>query len=104
MEESIAIRLIEKGVNKSDGSNWADLGAGAGTFTKALAALLGNGNTIYAIDQNGSALSEIKTKSKQASVVTMQKNFIEEKWNLPLLDGILMANSFHYVKEKDLFL
>src|SRR6478609_2012270 len=104
MEESIAIRLIEKGVNKSDGSNWADLGAGAGTFTKALAALLGNGNTIYAIDQNGSALDGIVTKANQASVIKLKKNFIEDQLNLPLLDGILMANSLHYVKAKDLFL
>lgn len=104
MEESIAIRLIEKGVNKSKGSNWADLGAGVGTFTKALASLLGSGNEIYAIDQNGSVLEEIVNESSRASVTRLKRNFIEDELDLPLLDGILMANSLHYVKAKNLFL
>src|SRR6185369_541351 len=102
MEDSIAIRLIEKGVNKSNGSNWADLGAGAGTFTKALASLLGSGNTIFAVDQHVSALDGIVTKGNQAWVTKLKKNFIEDELELPLLDGVLMANSLHYVKAKDL--
>ena len=35
---------------------WADLGAGTGTFTLALAELLGAGSTIYAVDADANAI------------------------------------------------
>jgi ubiquinone/menaquinone biosynthesis C-methylase UbiE len=103
MEQSVAIRLIEGGVHKSLPQHWADLGAGSGVFTNALATLLAEGSTIYAVDQNGAALDQIKTNANQASIVKVKKNFITDVLGVPLLNGILMANSLHYVKAKDEF-
>ena len=103
MEHAVAISLIEKGVNKSSSAFWADLGAGSGVFTKALAVLLGSGNTIYAIDQSEAALDLIDENARVANIIKLNKNFIDDELGQTLLDGILMANSLHYVKAKDEF-
>lgn len=51
------VRLLRKGV-PTQGGTWADLGAGTGAFTLALADLLGPKAQIYAVDQNARALRE----------------------------------------------
>ena len=147
MELSNAIKLIEAGVNKAQQGTWADLGAGAGLFTRALATLLPKGSTIYAVDANKSALEKIKAtdgielikihadfetlsavqgagekiERKPAlsavegaggkvehqpalSAVEGSKAKIERSRDLRFLDGILMANSLHFVKDKISFI
>ncbi len=82
---------------------WADLGCGAGTFTQALAVLLPLQSTIYAVDRVDTlrieqpAMAGIHYRFQQA-------DFISDDLALPLLDGILMANALHYVKDKDVLL
>ena len=39
---------------------WADLGAGTGTFTSALAWLLGQGATVLAVDRDPGALGALR--------------------------------------------
>ena len=80
---------------------WADLGCGAGLFTEALAQFLPRGSTIYGVDLRPTLYSEVVNG---VALFPVQADFI----NIPLpfsdLDGILMANSFHYVEEKPAFL
>ncbi|TDW97624.1 class I SAM-dependent methyltransferase [Dinghuibacter silviterrae] len=71
---------------------WADLGCGTGLFTRALATLLHPESTIYAIDKTRQDLPK--------GILFLQKNFEKDPLGLPPLDGILMANSMHYVKDK----
>ena len=131
MELSKAIDLIKSGVNSPHPSAWADLGAGAGLFTRALATLLPNGSTIYAVDSNKSALEKIKAidgielikihadfetlsavqgagekieRKPALSAVEGSKAKIERSRDLRFLDGILMANSLHFVKDKISFI
>jgi predicted RNA methylase len=54
MEIQEAVDLLRDAVGDSTGI-WADLGAGIGTFTLALAELLGDGSTIYAVDADANA-------------------------------------------------
>jgi ubiquinone/menaquinone biosynthesis C-methylase UbiE len=49
MEQHEMVTLIHDGV-PAQGGLWADLGAGTGNFTWALAAVLGRAGTIYEID------------------------------------------------------
>lgn len=73
--------------------HWADLGCGNGLFSKALLSLLPTGSIVHAIDQTNQSFKESSIKFKKL-------NFINDPLDLPLLNGILMANSLHYVKDK----
>ena len=48
-----AVKLIEGGIDRTAGAQvWIDLGAGAGTFTRAVAELTGSKGKVYAVDRN----------------------------------------------------
>ena len=83
-------------------SAWADLGSGAGLFTRALSHYLAGGSVIYSVDREKHAAPLIS--GKNIRVISLQADF--EKDDLPIgkLDGIVMANSLHYVKDKSAFL
>jgi ubiquinone/menaquinone biosynthesis C-methylase UbiE len=104
MELSQAIQLIHHpGLAQPGKAHGADLGCGSGLFTYALAHWLPNGSVIYAIDKSEVALSP-QPKPDQTLLEPIQLDFITQPLNLPPLDGILMANSLHYVPAKTTFL
>jgi len=87
------------------GGFWADLGAGSGAFTLALSELVGAGAEIYAIDRDKGALEKLE-QSHRARFGTSQNIHVLQKdftgpLSLPPLDGILMANSLHFYREKE---
>ena len=87
------------------GGFWADLGAGSGAFTLALSELVGQGAEIYAIDRDKGALAKLE-QSHRARFGTSQNIHVLQKdftgpLSLPPLDGILMANSLHYYRDKE---
>jgi SAM-dependent methyltransferase len=84
---------------------WADLGAGKGTFTQALADILGPGSTIYAVDHDPDAVAALERAARVDGVriVPILGDFTREL-ELPgaaprTLDGILLANALHFVRE-----
>src|SRR5215218_7411220 len=100
-----AITLIRHdSLAREDTTCWADLGCGAGLFTHALAHFLQPGSTIYAVDTNREVLSGIAPLSGSIYLEKMQADFIKESLPLHDLDGILLANSLHYVRDKVTFL
>lgn len=104
MQLQDAINLIQnKNINTKTKSVWADLGCGSGLFTNALAGLLKDRSTIYAVDKNISSFNK-NSSLKNILIKPVELNF--DKTSLPFnnLDGILMANSLHYVKNKKDFL
>jgi ubiquinone/menaquinone biosynthesis C-methylase UbiE len=88
-----------RGAVEGAGLVWADLGAGSGAFTLALADLLGPGAEIQAVDRDGSALRanalEMASRFAHARVRYMEADFAGAL-ALPLLDGIVIANSLHF--------
>lgn len=94
---------MQKGVPQP-GGHWADLGAGDGAFTLALADLIGQTGTIYAVDRDGRALKNLaKAMSRsfpQVALHTIQADFTHQL-ELPSLDGVVMANSLHFVRQKE---
>ncbi len=76
------------------GGRWADLGAGEGAFTLALADLLGPEAQITAIDKDARALQTIEGRF-EVRVADFTRPL-----GLSDLDGVLMANSLHYVRDK----
>jgi ubiquinone/menaquinone biosynthesis C-methylase UbiE len=83
---------------------WADLGCGTGTFTQALANILEKDSTIYAVDTNRTALNKIPDIYNNIAIKKLTADFVFSELPIHQLDGILMANSLHYVKEKEVFL
>jgi trans-aconitate methyltransferase len=103
MEQHEAIAMLRHPDLGSQGpGNWADLGSGKGVFTKALASLLPEGSRIFAIDTDGQALEKIPP-GDAVSISTIQADFTRPL-PLPKLNGLLMANSIHYVNDKKNFL
>ncbi|HEY5826126.1 MAG TPA: class I SAM-dependent methyltransferase, partial [Cyclobacteriaceae bacterium] len=101
MELTTAIHLIEGGVDKKlTAQTWADLGAGNGLFTKAIASLLNQQSEIYAIDKDLVSLRQIPDELNQVSIKKRTKDFSKEEINEGPFDGILMANSLHYVQNQ----
>ena len=82
---------------------WADLGCGSGIFTHALAQLLPVGSIIYAIDKDLHRFGNIAGKI-QVRIEKVNADFITDTLSLDRLDGILMANSLHFVLDKPAFL
>lgn len=100
MDISLAIRLIQKGVDLNTPQQvWADIGAGRGTFTVALAKLLDDRSFVYAIDRDAKFLQSIKSPSSGAKVIVQQSDFLKDDLGLASLHGILMANALHYVED-----
>ncbi len=97
------INLLQKGIPEKGGI-WADLGSGTGAFTLALADLIGPTGHIYTIDKDQRALKD-QEKAMRTNFPTTTVQYITadftRRLDLPKLDGIIMANSLHFVRHKD---
>lgn len=100
------VNLIKNGIPQAGGI-WADLGSGYGAFTLALAEVIGQDGTIYSVDQDAGALrQQVKLMEQQFPTVAIHTVLADftHLLDLPLLDGIIMANSLHFIPEKLLLL
>jgi ubiquinone/menaquinone biosynthesis C-methylase UbiE len=105
MKHRDAVALLEGAVPRRPGT-WVDLGSGDGTFTWAIAELVGPGSRVYAVDRDASALASLTHQKVRAGVevVPVTADFTGP-FELPgfegqLLDGILLANALHFVSEQ----
>ncbi|HJS17930.1 MAG TPA: class I SAM-dependent methyltransferase [Anaerolineales bacterium] len=104
MDHSDHVDLLRP-ANLPQSGTWADLGAGSGAFTLALSELVGLKAEIYAIDKDRSALSKLEQSHRarfgtSQNIHTVRADFTGALF-LPPLDGILMANSLHYSRDKE---
>ena len=105
MDHNDHVALLRPGVPAADSAAiWADLGAGDGAFTLALAELLGPGATIHTIDRDGAALArgaaEVARRFPGVTVRPQTADFTRPL-TLPPLDGLVMANALHFVHDRD---
>jgi SAM-dependent methyltransferase len=96
--------LTDSGVGALGPTTWADLGCGTGTFTLALADLLSPGSAIHAMDRDSRALRHIPARHKSIRITTHHGDFTRKVWPFVNLDGILLANSLHYVDDPATFI
>lgn len=86
------------------GGVWADLGAGSGAFTLALRELIGADAVIHAVDKDSAALNELDHAHDARFSSTLNLFLHPKDFSLPLtlppLDGVLMANSLHFFRDR----
>jgi ubiquinone/menaquinone biosynthesis C-methylase UbiE len=103
MDHADHVRLLAGAVRQDEGGTWADLGAGSGAFTLALADLIGPHGVIHAVDRDRGALAELRSSLvsavPQAEVRTHAADFTR-RLDLTELDGIVMANALHFIENK----
>ena len=104
MDHTDHLNLLRGGMPSAvPGGIWADLGSGAGAFTLALADLLGPTGEIYAVDKDAGALRQqeriMRTQFPQTTVHYQTADFTHPL-KLPLLDGLVMANSLHFQRNQ----
>jgi ubiquinone/menaquinone biosynthesis C-methylase UbiE len=99
-----ATRFLSDEIIVSGKTKWADLGCGTGTFTLALASLLKPSSIIYALDTDTSSLHQLPAKYNEVIIEKQQSDFEKEELAFTDLNGILMANSLHYVKDQPRFI
>jgi trans-aconitate methyltransferase len=104
MQLTEAIRLIDQKKSLFEATQkWADLGCGTGLFTHALAHLLPDGSVVHAVDTDQNALHHLP-QLESVQITPHAFNFAQETWPFDGLDGVLMANSLHYVADQHAFI
>ena len=102
MKHADHVALIRGGV-EGRGPRWLELGAGDGAFTLALADLLGPDGSILAVDRDRWALAELAarlaSRFPELALTTLVADF---ETGLPAgpFDGVLAANSLHFVADQ----
>lgn len=101
MNHADHVGLIRAGIEGA-GQRWLELGSGEGAFTLALADLLGPGGEIVALDRDARALrnleAEMILRFPATHLVTTTADFREPLPTGPF-DGVLAANSLHFVAD-----
>jgi ubiquinone/menaquinone biosynthesis C-methylase UbiE len=99
---SEAVTLIEAAIPRGS-ATWADIGAGDGTFTRALASLLGPAARIYAVDRDARALASLRRWATRegADVIPVEADFRQPLALPKMLDGLLVANALHFVRDAE---
>lgn len=101
MEATAFDELIGPGVSAGE-TAWADLGSGGGAFTLTLRDLLGPEADIYSVEVDAARLTR-QEKIFQAMDGGARTHFIAADFTQPLelppLDGLLFANSLHFLRD-----
>ncbi len=105
MDHNDHVNLLRP-ANLKPGGTYADFGAGSGAFTLALRELVGINTEIFAIDKDKKALEALReeflARTNSIDHLTLVPMDFSRGFDLPLkLDGIVMANSLHFFKDKE---
>ena len=99
MQVADAVSLIEAAdIDKVNPSVWTDLGCGKGMFTYALANVLSSHSIIHTVDKSAQKLQP--TAGNGAAITFQRADFVKDTLPFSSLNGILMANALHFVKDK----
>jgi ubiquinone/menaquinone biosynthesis C-methylase UbiE len=101
--EDATVLLRNASFNISTPQSWLDLGCGTGTFTFALTNLLPQGSRIYAVDKIAYKLDSAEEDTVHVKFMMSDFETVEFEVN-EKIDGVLMGNSLHYIRNKRAFL
>jgi ubiquinone/menaquinone biosynthesis C-methylase UbiE len=105
MDHADHVGLIRDGT-VGGGGRWLELGAGSGAFTLALLDVLGDSADVVALDRDASALRQLRDEASRrfpSSGLTSVIGDFTDPADIPAgpFDGVLMANSLHFVEDKE---
>lgn len=104
MDHADHVNLLRP-ANLPSGGTWADLGAGSGAFTLALRELIGPHASIYTVDKDRRSLQNLEKAHRERFTTSQNIHTVPADFSgplsLPPLDGIVMANSLHYFKDRE---
>jgi SAM-dependent methyltransferase len=99
------VSLLRPGIPISSSTVvWADVGAGDGAFTLALAELLGPDANVIAVDRDRGELESNARRVAAAFPATRLSTLVGDfrgELALPELDGLVAANSLHFVLRRE---
>jgi SAM-dependent methyltransferase len=101
MDDRERVELLGTAV-AGTGGTWGDFGSGTGAFALALAELLGPGARICSVDLDARALErQRRDMARLFPSVRLRTTVADftEPLDLCGLDGVLVANALHYVRE-----
>lgn len=106
MNVNEAVAFLRPAIGSTSGS-WADLGAGRGVFTEALATILDEDATILAVEKDGGALQALRRLANRITPdgrIFVTKGDLERPRAIPNLEkmrpaGVLLSNVLHYLVE-----
>ncbi|HSL47240.1 MAG TPA: class I SAM-dependent methyltransferase [Anaerolineales bacterium] len=103
MDHTDHVNLLRP-ANLLTGGAWADFGAGSGAFTLALRELVGPHANIYAVDKDARSLRDLEKAHREKFTTSQNVHPVRADLtgalSLPPLDGIVMANSLHFFRDK----
>jgi SAM-dependent methyltransferase len=102
MNDQEALTLLHAAIPSTEGEAWADLGAGGGVFTRALASLVGARGQVVAVDEDERALAGLMRWAatlRGGPEIVVIKADISRPFALPIVDGVVMANVLHFVAD-----
>ena len=104
MDHNDHVNLLRP-ANLKPGGTYADFGAGSGAFTWALRELVGPDARIFAVDKDEKALDDLQEEFLARFNSINNLFLVPMDFSRPLglspLDGIIMANSLHFFKDKE---
>ncbi len=105
MDHDDHVSLIRDGVDGA-GPHWLELGAGSGAFTLALLDVLGERADVVALDRDAGSLRKLEDAvARRFPVGSVRSVVADFAQPLPFepasFDGVLMANSLHFVRDKE---
>lgn len=105
-----AVGFLRPAIPSRAASVWADFGAGRGTFTEALASILGREATVFAVDHDRESVRALEALRDLgapglATVVAVLGDFrrpeLIDELRGRSLDGALFANALHFVPDAE---
>lgn len=96
--------LLRPAVEEEAAGVWADLGCGDGVFTYLLATFLPAGSRLYAVDKAAHQLRSLQRNFAGLELnVSIEPHLADftQPLSLPPLNGLVMANSLHFVRRKE---
>ncbi len=103
MDHKDHVNLLRPGI-PVNGGTWADFGAGHGAFSLALAEIMGSQGQLISVDNNRNALEHAQRAVKKSYPGIDHRILIanfSQLLDLPALDGLVVANALHFLREKD---